>query len=99
MPDDTSAYIKKEIWEKEQKAIDDHKKRFKLFTDLIPTEYRKEITRLTIFYPEQGSDVYAYMGDRKENSLSQFSLGLSYNPKPVKSNKVNTLVMIIPPIL
>ncbi|WP_407481974.1 hypothetical protein [Elizabethkingia meningoseptica] len=100
MPSNGPANIKKEIWEKEQKAIEEHRKRFKLFTDIIPAEYRKEITQFTVFYPEEGSNVYAYMGDRKENSLSQFSLGLAYDIDKGKTqipsfsapdNKLNTL--------
>ncbi|WP_306353896.1 hypothetical protein [Flavobacterium sp. '19STA2R22 D10 B1'] len=79
MPSNAPEYMKKEIWEKEQKAIKEHKKRFKLFTDIIPAEYRKEITQLTVFYPEEGSNVYAYIGARKKSSLSQFSLGLAYD--------------------
>ncbi|MDC8107146.1 hypothetical protein MTQ00_21915 [Chryseobacterium sp. B21-037] len=79
IPDNAPMYIKKEIWEKEQKAIDEHKKKFKLFTDIIPEEFRKEITQLTFFYPEEGSNVYAYIGARKKNSLNQFSLGLAYD--------------------
>jgi|GEM_PF-5396737 len=100
VPDNASAYIKKEIWEKEQRAIDEHKKKFKLFTDIIPAEYRKEITQLTFFYPEEGPYTYAYMGVRKNSSLSQFSLGLSYEIGKDKTkipsvsgpnNKFNTL--------
>lgn len=79
MPGNGPEYIKKEIWEKEKNAIEEHQKRFKLFTDIIPAEFRQEITQLTVFYPEEGSNVYAYIGARKKSSLNQFSLGLAYD--------------------
>jgi hypothetical protein len=77
IPSDGS--IDKEIWEKQQKAIDEHKKRFKFFADIIPAAYRKEITRFTVSYPEEGSNVYATIGRRKNSSISQFLLNISYD--------------------
>lgn len=80
MPTNAPDYIKKEIWDKEQKAMDEHKKKFKLFTDIIPREYRREITQLKVFYPEvTGNNALAIMSVRKNSSLNDFTLGLAYD--------------------
>ncbi|WP_420156072.1 putative zinc-binding metallopeptidase [Siphonobacter sp.] len=75
LKDDTKGLKKlQDFWNSEQKNKQSHEKIFRLFSDLIPEMYRKDVRYFSIDRP---SPAYANMSTLKNNSLESFNLGVN----------------------